>query len=253
MSQHKRHEASVYIGPAALCPEPDHDRPYLLITGDQDDWVQPLIQERVKRTPENHRFEIRHNTIGKPGTTKTWHTFNHPSLNGIHDEETIRWCNPAWTIDHLGCKEIENKKLQDILSESKIIENKFHLVIAQGDPHLTLKRSVKLLKDCQSIDLSLHPLALVWKNSINEFLTGYGFKQGLKGDLIWQKGRMLIQSRRWQTQANQRISSTTVQYILGSTNLERYRAAGMSGSDLFLLQQITLGRNGDHPESPLKA
>ena len=253
MSQHKRHEASVYIGPAALCPEPDHDRPYLLITGDQDDWVQPLIQERVKRTPDNRLLKVRHNTIGKPGTTKSWHAFNHPSLNGIHDEETIRWCNPAWDIDYLGCKEIENKKLQDILSESKIIENNFHLVIAQGDPHLTLKRSAKLLKDCQSIDLSLHPLALVWRNSINEFLTGHGFKQGLKGDLIWQKGENADPLKALTNPSeSENFIHPTVQYILGSTNLERYRAAGMSGSDLFLLQQITLGRVGDHPEESSK-
>ena len=187
MSQHERHEASIYIGPAALCPNPEHDRPYLLITGDQDDWVQPLIQERVKRTPENHLFEVRHHTIGKAGTTKTWHSFNHPSLNGIHDKETIRWCNPAWTIDQLGCKEIENKKLQDILSESKLVQNKFHLTIAQGDPHLTLKRSEKILKECLSIDLSLHPLALIWQKSIDQYLTEQGFVQSEGSALTWQR------------------------------------------------------------------
>ena len=99
--------------------------------------VQPLIQERLNQIPENRRFELRHNTIGKPGTTKTWHTFNHPSLNGINDEQTLKWCNPAWDIQHLGCEETENKKLQDILSETQIVENKFHLVIAQGDPSHT--------------------------------------------------------------------------------------------------------------------
>ena len=253
MSQHTRHEASVYIGPAALCPSAMHDRPYLLITGDQEDWVQPLVQERVERTSENHLFEVRHNTIGKPGTKKTWHTFNHPSLNGIHDEETIRWCNPAWKIEHLGCKEIENKKLQDILSESKIVENKFHLVIAQGDPHLTLKRSAKLLKDCKSIDLSLHPLALVWKNSIDEFLAKHGFKQGLKGNLIWQKGEIDYPVKALaKPSESENFIHPTVQYILSSTNLERYRAGGMSGSNLFLLQQITLGKLSHHPEESIK-
>ena len=52
MSKHERHETCVYIGPAALCPIPDQDQPYILITGDQEDWVQPLIQERLKRMPE---------------------------------------------------------------------------------------------------------------------------------------------------------------------------------------------------------
>ena len=148
-------------------------------------------------------------------------TFNHPSLNGIHDEETIRWCNPAWKIKHLGCKEIENKKLQDILSESKIVENKFHLVIAQGDPHLTLKRSAKLLRTASP--LIFHCIRWHWcgKNSIDEFLTKHGFKQGLKGNLIWQKGEIDYPVKALENQANpENFIHPTVQYILNSTNLE---------------------------------
>jgi glycosyltransferase involved in cell wall biosynthesis len=243
MSQHERHEASIYIGPAALCPNPEHDRPYLLITGDQDDWVQPLIQERVKRTPENHLFEVRHHTIGKAGTTKTWHTFNHPSLNGIHDEETIRWCNPAWIINHLGCKEIENKKLQDILSESKLVQNKFHLTIAQGDPHLTLKRSEKLLKNCLSIDLSLHPLALIWRKSIDQYLTEQGFVQSEASALKWQRKEQLEPAEALaKPSESEHFLHTTVQCLLNTINLEEVREAGFAGSDLFLLQQVVLGK-----------
>ena len=254
MSQHERHEAFIYIGPAALCPNPERDRPYLLITGDQDDWVQPLIQERVKRTPENHRFEIRHNTIGKPGTTKTWHTFNHPSLNGINDEETIKWCNPAWTIDHLGCKEIENKKLQDILSESKLVENKFHLVIAQGDPHLTLKRSAKLLKDCLSIDLSLHPLALIWKNSIHQYLMEQGFVQNERSELTWQRQDQLETVEALATPSeSEHFLHTTVQCLLNTVNLERIREAGFVGSDLFLLQQVVLGKISSQAKQSIRS
>ena len=86
MSQHERHEALVYIGPAALCPKPEEGKPYVLITGDQEDWVKPLIEERLGGRKESANFVIQQNTIGKPGTTKTWHCFNHPSLNGVNDE-----------------------------------------------------------------------------------------------------------------------------------------------------------------------
>ena len=180
MSQHERHEACVYIGPAALCPKPEEGKPYVLITGDQEEWVKPLIEERLGGRKESANFVIQQNTIGKPGTTKTWHCFNHPSLNGVNDEETIRWCNPAWDIDYLGCKEIENKKLQDILTESKLIDQTFHLVIAQGDPHLTLKRSTKLLKNCLSVDLSLHPWT-AWRRSIDKHPRQQGFQSGEPG------------------------------------------------------------------------
>ena len=253
MSQHQGHEACVYIGPAALCPKPEDERSFLLITGDQGDWVQPVIQERLNQIPENRRFELRHNTIGKPGTTKTWHTFNHPSLNGINDEQTLKWCNPAWDIQHLGCEETENKKLQDILSETQIVENKFHLVIAQGDPHLTLKRSAKLLKDCLSIDLSLHPLALVWKSSVHDYLTEHGYKCGASSDLAWQKEDSAIPVKALATPSeSEHFIHPTVQFILNSTNLERYRTAGMSGSDLSLLQQITLGKIDHYPQESIK-
>ena len=145
MSQHKRHDLCVYIGPAALCPTPEEDSPFVVITGDQDEWALPLIQERAKRKPKANNFDIRQHTIGKPGTTKTWHSFNQPSLNGIIDEAELKWCNPAWEIEHLGSKDVENRRLQDILSDTDCGNKEFSLIIAQGDPQLTLKRSSKLL------------------------------------------------------------------------------------------------------------
>ena len=238
-----RHAACVYIGPAALCPNSEGDRPYVLITGDQDDWVEPLIRNRIQRDPENDFFALRHNTIGKPGTTKTWHSFNHPSLNGIIDEETIRWCNPGWEINYLDCKEVENKKLQDILSETKLVKNTFQLVIAQGDPLLTLKRSAKLLRDCLSIDLSLHPLALVWKNSVDEYLTQQGFKRRDRNALTWQRKEIFEHVEALSTPSeSEHFLSSTVQYLLNTVNLEEIRATGFGGSDLFLLQQVVLGK-----------
>ena len=36
----------VYIGPASLCPCPNIDSQLLAITGDQGEWVLPLIEQR---------------------------------------------------------------------------------------------------------------------------------------------------------------------------------------------------------------
>ena len=109
MSQKERHEACVYIGPAALCPKLDEGKPYVLITGDQENWVNPLIQERLGGRKESNDFVLLQNTIGKPGTTKTWHSFSQPSLNGIVELVLIQWCNPAWDIEHIDSHEVVNK------------------------------------------------------------------------------------------------------------------------------------------------
>ena len=36
----------IYIGPAALCPCPNINSQLIVITGDQGEWVEPLIQQR---------------------------------------------------------------------------------------------------------------------------------------------------------------------------------------------------------------
>ena len=253
MSKHERHETCVYIGPAALCPIPEQDQPYILITGDQEDWVQPLIQERLKRMPEGQLLAIRQNTIGKPGTTKTWHTFNHPSLNGIFEEKDVRWCNPSWNIEHLRSGVAENRKLQDILSELDLGEKAFQLVIAQGDPQLTLKRSEKILKHCKSVDLTLHPFALIWKNSINTYLSERGFKNHKTNQLFWHKSTIEPpQQPHASPSESEHFIHPTVQYLLKSIDLEEYRKAGFGGSDLFMLRQIVAGNIGYKPEQSIK-
>ena len=252
MSQHKRHDLCVYIGPAALCPTPEEDRPFIVITGDQDEWALPLIQERARRRPKANNFDIRQHTIGKPGTTKTWHSFNQPSLNGIIDEAELKWCNPAWEIEHLGTKDVENRKLQDILSDTDHNNEEFSLIIAQGDPQLTLKRSEKLLKNCSSIDLTLHPLSLIWKESIDNYLVEHGFERKSASQLLWQKAGC---SRPIQPLAmpseSEHFIHPTVQYLLQSVKLDEYRKAGFSGSDLFLLRQVTLGKINYKPKSSI--
>ena len=253
MSQQEGHEAYVYIGPAALCPSPTPDQAYVLITGDQEPWALPLIQERVKRDPEDKYFEVWQNTIGKPGTTRKWHSFNHPSLNGIIDQESISWCNPTWEVEKIGTKKVENKKLQDILSESNIVKGKFHLIIAQGDPHLTLKRSGINLTQCQSIDLSLHPLALIWKKLIDNYLTKQGFKRNNRSQLKWHKkdNPNPVEALASPSESEHFIHPT-VQYLLKSINLEDYRSIGFTGSDLILLQQIVLGKITSRRERSIK-
>ena len=252
MSQHKRHDLCVYIGPAALCPTPEDDRPFIVITGDQDEWALPLIQKRANRKPRADKFYIRQHTIGKPGTTKTWHSFNQPSLNGIIDGAELKWCNPAWEIEHLGTKNVENRKLQDILSDTDHSNEEFNLIIAQGDPQLTLKRSEKLLKNCSSIDLTLHPLALIWKESIDNYLAEHGFERKSSSQLLWQKAGC---SRPIQALASPSESEhfihPTVQYLLQSVKLDDYRKAGFGGSDLFLLRQVTLGKINYKPKSSI--
>ena len=205
MSPQNRHEAFVYIGPAALCPKHEEVKPYIIITGDQEDWVKPLIQERLGGRKESPKLVIWQNTIGKPGTTKTWHSFNQPSLNGIVELNLIQWCNPALNIEQIGSHEVVNRKLSDILNKSNFQDHGFHLVIAQGDPELTLKRSEKILKNCLSVDLSLHPLALIWKKSIDSYLAKQGFISCNKGTLIWQKKRLQYQITPHAFQANQNI------------------------------------------------
>jgi len=253
MSRHERHETVVYIGPAALCPKFDDGRPYLLITGDQEDWALALIKERTKRDQTNKNFELRHNTIGKNGTTRKWHCFNHPSLNGVVEQESISWCNPNWNIIKLGTKKTENKKLEDILLESTIVEERFNLIIAQGDPNTTLKRSSKILKNCLSVDLSLHPLGMIWVKDIDSYLTKNGFIREEQSTLKWRN-----KTNKNSTQAlaspseSEHFIHPTIQFILNSINIENFRKAIPEGNDVALLQRIALKNTGIKSKKSIK-
>ena len=241
MSQQGRRETQVYIGPAALCPKFDDNKPYLLITGDQDEWALTLIQERTKRRQTDKTFEIRQNTIGKPGTTRKWHSFNHPSLNGIIGLESIHWCNPSWNVKKLGTQKVENRKLEDLLLESNVVEDKFNLIIAQGDPSTTLKRSSTILQKCLSIDLSLHPLAMIWEKSIDNYLTRKGFKREDESTLKWNKKFCKNTTKALASPSeSDHFISPTVKFLIKSINLESYRRDEFEGNDISLLQSITL-------------
>ena len=253
MSQKERHEACVYIGPAALCPKLDEGTPYVLITGDQQDWVKPLIQERLGGRKESSSFVLQQHTIGKPGTTKTWHSFNQPSLNGIIELDLIQWCNPAWNIEHIDSHEVANRKLSDILNKTNYQDQDIHLVIAQGDPQLTLKRSEKILKNCLSVDLSLHPLSLIWKKSIDSYLAKQGFISCNTERLIWQKKALQYQITPHAIPSeSEHFLQPAIQYLLGKIDLEEYRKAGIGGSDLVLLHQIIQGSVTYKPEPSIK-
>ena len=253
MSQQNRHEACVYIGPAALCPKHEEGKPYILITGDQEEWVKPLIQERLGGREESPSLAIWQSTIGKPDTTKTWHSFNHPSLNGIVELDLIQWCNPAWNIEHIGSHEVVNRQLSDILNKSNFQDQAFHLVIAQGDALLTLKRSKKILKKCLSVDLSLHPLALIWKKSIDSYLAKQGFINGNTGTLIWQKKSLQYQiNPHAHPSESEHFLQPAIQYLLGMIVFEEYRKAEIGGSDLALFRHIVKGSISYTPEPSIK-
>ena len=252
MSQRKGSEAIVYIGPASLCPMPEASRPYILITGDQDEWTLPLISKRTKRKPNEDNYSIKQNTIGKPGTTKTWHSFDNPNLNGIADLTTIQWLNPTCDIEETGSKQVENRKLQDILTEAELAQDKFHLVIAQGDPDLTLKRSRKILKNCLSIDLSLHPIGLIWYKSVNTYLKQLGFKPDSDRKLFWKSKRKITTEPLAQPSESENFIGSSLQTLIQAFDAENCRNEGHTGNDLTLLKKFALGEIQYNPKTSVR-
>ena len=176
----------VYIGPASLCPCPNIDSQLLAITGDQGEWVLPLIEQRShadRRGKENTR--IKNNIIGKSGTTKTWYSFSEAYLNGIYPERSIQWCNSAITIETRTTSLVEAERLDVLIKKSGYRARNIILSIAQGNPILTLKRAQKILRDCAAIDLSLHPLAKLWEQSLEPYLKEEGFKTTPQTPYFW--------------------------------------------------------------------
>ena len=253
MSQRKGSEAIVYIGPASLCPMPEASRPYILITGDQDDWTLPLILKRTKRKTSEDNFSIKQNAIGKPGTTKTWHSFDNPNLNGIANLTTIQWINPTCDIEEIGSKQVENRKLQDILTEAGLAQDKFHLIIAQGDPDLTLKRSKKILKNCLSIDLSLHPFGLIWHKSANNYLKQLGFSPDSDRKLFWKTKRNIKTEPLAQPSESDVFIGPSLQTLIHAFDAENCRSEGHTGSDLTLLKKFIQGEIQYNPKNSMRA
>ncbi|MGB1622854.1 MAG: hypothetical protein ACPHAS_09330, partial [Synechococcus sp.] len=181
----------VYIGPAALCPSPVLGQSFLVVTGDQADWAYALIKQRCcwgERDPES--VVIRSGVIAKPGAKKIWYQFKQPFLNGIFAQGLIAWCNRACSITLDQQSVIKADRLEQFIAQSGLDhdgQRPVALSLAQGDPLLTLKRSQALLHRCSCVDLSLHPLALLWQQSLTLFLGANGFQQASRDGLFWIK------------------------------------------------------------------
>lgn len=234
----------VYIGPAAICPCPNINSQLIVITGDQGVWVEPLIQlrsQKVARGEDN--VQIKHNIIGKSGTTKTWYSFNHPFLNGILPKDSINWCNPACNIESTSEDEITSEKLEILIQESGFNAEKIYLCIAQGNPILTIKRAQKLLPQCIAIDLSLHPHAEIWQRSIDQYLSLKSFKRPPQTQLYWAHTADDIHGPAplMQPSQSELFLNKTIRILLNSINLENYREDENQISDLELSRLIAIG------------
>ena len=245
MPQQDGHEAQIYIGPAALCPCPETDGPYLVITGDQEPWALRLIQEKTKKR-KSQNIAIRQNTIGKPGTTKEWFTYSQSSLNGTNNIGVINWANPTWNIRTNGSKRVNNEKLETILEETNLSQHYFHLFVAQGDPHLTLKRNKSTPK--LPVRRSVTSPLCLGMGKIDQHLP--------KRTRVLQRSRTKIpvdQANEDPARKQAKIKPLaepsesenfihpTVQTLCQLINPENYRRGGYIGSDLSLIRQVALG------------
>ena len=234
----------IYIGPAALCPCPNINSQLIVITGDQGEWVEPLIQQRSEEESRGKiNIKIYHNIIGKSGTTKTWHTFNQPFLNGIFPPHLLDWCNPACSIELKSEGQITAKKLEALIQESGFNAEKIHLCIAQSNPILTIKRAQKLLPKCIAIDLSLHPLTEIWQRSIEQYLSQKSFKQSPHSQFYWtnNNNKLLGLAPLMQPSQSELFLNQTIRTLLNSINLENYREDENQINDLELSRLIALG------------
>ena len=77
-----------------------------------------------------------------------------------------------------------------------------------GWPWSHLKRSEKILKNCLSVDLSLHPLALIWKKSICSYLAT-GLHKAIRGHWSGRKGTSIPDNSSYTSKRIRTFSSTT--------------------------------------------
>ena len=74
------HGGYIYIGPASLCPCPEVNTPFLIITGDDNKYAKILVRERAQAyLRKEFSFRISHGVIGKQASKKIWYTFNKSS------------------------------------------------------------------------------------------------------------------------------------------------------------------------------
>ena len=234
----------IYIGPAALCPCPNINSQFIVITGDQGTWVEPLIKLRSDKDSRGEdNIRINHNVIGKSGITKKWYTFNHPFLNGIFAENLIDWCNPACTIKSESVNHITAEKLDTLINNSGFNADRIHLYIAQGNPLLTVKRAETMLENCIAVDLSLHPLTPIWQQQIEQFLKTKSFETSPYSNEFWEKKQHRPEriSPSMQPSQSELFFNKAYNISLNNINLEDYHQKDKKQNDLELGKLIALG------------
>ena len=116
------HNGYIYIGPASLCPCPDINTPFLIITGDDNKYAKIVINKRSQAIYRNaSNFKVNHGVIGKQATKKTWYTYNISSLNGVFEIPLIEWCNSAQKLDTLWQTDVKAQKLESYIQNSDIL------------------------------------------------------------------------------------------------------------------------------------
>ena len=241
------HNGYIYIGPASLCPCPDINTPFLIITGDDNKYAKIVINKRSQEIYRNaSNFKVNHGVIGKQATKKTWYTYNISSLNGVFEIPLIEWCNSAQKLDTLWQTDVKAQKLESYIQNSDILTANtidLHISIAQGDPLLTLKRSEKIIQSFITIDLTLHPFALIWNESIGHYLSSKGFHQLEGFPLIWTRSvsnESSICPFSNPSESEKHIDQP-IQTILKAINFDTYRQKDKQQSNLLLSKKIITG------------
>ena len=179
----------IYIGPAALCPCPPTDETFLVISGDTTQKSKRIFEKRSQaKKRKKEQFLLTQGVVGQSGNEKNWYIYYESILNGIFPEKLIDWCNPTINTSMEASYKVRAEKLETFISSSNlsITENTpFRLIIAEGDPLLVLKRSRDLIQRCEVIDFSLHPLTLIWQESIDNFLSELNFYKKSKNLPLW--------------------------------------------------------------------
>ena len=237
---------NIYIGPANLCPCPSFEDPFLIISGDNSKTSKRIIENKAEikdRSPKS--CELLHGVIGKEGNEKNWYTFNKIDLNGIFPKNLIQWCNKSVAINMTSTYKIKAKKLESILNSTKLSHKDncfYHLMIAQGDPFLTLKRSRNVIDKCIAIDLSTHPLGLVWKESIDDFLSDFNFANHPNNKLVWILNSVSPDDIKpcFEICHSEMFIDKTLQILIKSISLKQYNLQNPEFGNLQLLRRIAV-------------
>ena len=117
------------------------------------------------------------------------------------------------------------------------------LTIAQGDPLLTLKRSESLLARIAKLDFSLHPLGLLWQQSLQAFRPR-GFVPTTTNASVWINTSMAqgVSASPWaEPSESEAFLDPSLRLLLRLFPVDAYRAKhpeAQSQSDLQLFRRL---------------